>query len=380
MPSRGQGRVYRRRYRTPDGEWRKTKVWWADFSVDGRRVRQSTGCTRKSDALDFLADRLSERGRGVLRLDIQKTTFEDLERLILADYRKNARRSTRRVKTALKHLGVYFGGWRAIRITNAAWTVFQERRLDIDKAASASVNRERSALLRMLSLGKKNGLLAVVPELDRLTEDNVRDVDVSPAEFAKLVEQLPPHVRPITILGFITGWRREELLSRTWADVDEEAGWLFLDRSSAKNRQPKGFPLGEVPWLDQTLAEQRAVRRDVQRRTGRIVDALFFFHTGSKAGHPVKHFRRSWKKASEDAGLPGLRFHDLRRSAAVQLLEAGIPETHAMTFLGHKTRSIFDRYAISGRQVLRSQAKKLGERYTSPPKADRKVVGLETRK
>lgn len=247
-------------------------------------------------------------------------------------------------------------------------------------SAHATVNRERSALLRMLALGKNHGLLIEVPVLDRLTESNVRDVDVSPAEFANLVGYLPSHVRPVAILGFITGWRRAELLSRTWADMDVKAGRLYLDRSTAKNRQPKGFPLGEVPWLDDTLDEQWAKKGEVEKRTGRIVDSLFFFYGGKKAGARVKHFRRSWKRACEEAGLTGLRFHDLRRSAAVQLLEAGIPETHAMRFLGHKTRSIFDRYAISGRRVLRSQAKKLGERYASPPKPERKVVGLEERR
>ncbi len=45
------------------------------------------------------------------------------------------------------------------------------------------------------------------------------------------------------------------------------------------------------------------------------------------------------------------------------MLEAGIPEVHAQRFMGHETRSIFDRYAISSRTVLRSQAKKLGEHY-----------------
>lgn len=376
MPSKGQGRVYRRRYQH-DGATRLTKTWWADYSVDGKRVRESTGCTLKRDALNYLADRLSERGRGVLRLDIQKTRYEDLEALIRADYRNNGRRSTRRLDTSLKHLSAYFGGWKAFRISGAAWSAYVANRLD-DKAAPASVNRERSALLRMLVLSKKHGLLAEVPDLDRLTEDNVRDVDVSPAEFAKLLESLPPRLRPLAVFGYITGWRREELLSRTWADIDED--WLWLDRSTAKNRQPKAFPLGEVPWLDDTLAQHRTRKREIERRTGKVINSLFFFYEGKKAGEAIKTFRRSWKKACTDAALPGLRFHDLRRSAAVQMLEAGIPETHAMRFLGHKTRSIFSRYAISGRSVLRAQAGKLGERFASAPEPDHKVVGLENRR
>ena len=38
----------------------------------------------------------------------------------------------------------------------------------------------------------------------------------------------------------------------------------------------------------------------------------------------------------------------------------------------------FDRYAISGRTVLRKQTKKLGEHFSGPPEPDRKVVGLRS--
>lgn len=66
----------------------------------------------------------------------------------------------------------------------------------------------------------------------------------------------------------------------------------------------------------------------------------------------------------------------VRKSAAVQMREAGIPEAHAMQFLGHKTASIFRRYAISNRAVLRSQARKLGAHYGEQPRPDRKVVRM----
>lgn len=58
------------------------------------------------------------------------------------------------------------------------------------------------------------------------------------------------------------------------------------------------------------------------------------------------------------------------------MLAAEIPENHAMRLLGHRTRSIFDRYAISNRGVLRSEVAKLAEHYGVEPKPDRKVVPL----
>jgi hypothetical protein len=50
-----------------------------------------------------------------------------------------------------------------------------------------------------------------------------------------------------------------------------------------------------------------------------------------------------------------------------------------MQLLGHRTRSIFDRYAISGRRILKNQTRKLGQLYQSAPDADRRVINLEPR-
>ena len=91
----------------------------------------------------------------------------------------------------------------------------------------------------------------------------------------------------------------------------------------------------------------------------RMLDAI-----EPKQGHvfDTTNLRKEWAKACAACGLgriisvegkkydpryEGLTLHDLRRSAARNLLLAGVPETIIMRIGGWKTRSVFDRYAVA---------------------------------
>jgi integrase len=71
---------------------------------------------------------------------------------------------------------------------------------------------------------------------------------------------------------------------------------------------------------------------------------------------------KGWSKACKAAGLDGLLFHDLRRSAVRNMERAGIPRNIAMAISSHKTEAVYRRYDIVAPGDLEVAAAKL-ERY-----------------
>ena len=60
---------------------------------------------------------------------------------------------------------------------------------------------------------------------------------------------------------------------------------------------------------------------------------------------PASKWDTAWRALREAAGLPGLRFHDLRHTVVTRLLEAGEPDHVVESITGHLSRRMLEHYS-----------------------------------
>ena len=63
-------------------------------------------------------------------------------------------------------------------------------------------------------------------------------------------------------------------------------------------------------------------------------------------GKPIRSPHQAWRSACERAGVAGRLIHDLRRTAIRRFERASVARSVAMKLSGHKTESVYRRYAI----------------------------------
>lgn len=257
--------------------------------------------------------------------------------------------SVKKASVHIKPVREMLGFERLVDLTAEVIEGFAYRRLRSRKARGAGtispskVNRETAMLRSALLLAQKRGKIPRVPEIVRLDEPEPRQGFWSSFdEFESFVDHLPDDDhRDLASCGYWTGWRLREVFQLPWKYVDWNAAphpEIRIPRT--KNRQPRIIPI--VGPLREVL-ERRWERRKVTREDGTTLLADLVFH---KAGKPFRDYRRAWASAFRLAGIPKRTWHDFRRTAARNMVNAGVPEKVAMEITGHLTRSIFDRYHI----------------------------------
>lgn len=273
-------------------------------------------------------------------------------------------------RSQLKRIRAYFGAWRALEVTAEA----VDRYIAVLKKAglaNATINRGLQLLSQAFKLAIERRHLSSAPHIRHLSEKgNARQGFFGDTEFNAVEKFLPEYLRDFCRFGYLSGWRKSEIASLLWEDLDGEI--IRLKGVNAKNGEGRSLVLGGALAK---LIDRRKAARQVKRGNA-VMLSRFIFH---QYGQPVGDFRKAWATAcvkarlgqfyckacnhpvgghrceacKEETYYSGRLFHDLRRTAVRNMVRAGVPERVAMSVSGHKTRAVFDRYNIVNEADLR---------------------------
>lgn len=336
---KGQGSVFRRR---------NSPSWHISFWNGWRQVRESARTADHAEAVKTLQRKLGDVAVGK-SVGAERIRVSGLLELLIEDYRRHERadlhEAEQRVNRLLKP---HFGEFRASAFTTRAVNHYIELRQK-DGRKNATINRELALLRRAFRLGYEHDpqLVFRLPSIKALPEDNVREGFLEADKYHLILDALTDEIKPVFVVAYHLGMRTGELLAlkRSWVDFEE--GLIYVNGRVTKNRAPKTAPIyGDMkPWLEMLLSHGAM----------ESPKCIWLF---SRKGKPVKSFKGDWEQACERSGVPGLLFHDLRRTAVRNMIRAGVPEKIAMQISGHKTASMLWRYNITDARDIKEAGKR----------------------
>jgi len=332
---RGEGSIYTRP---------RSPFLWIKYYKRGKPIRESARTGDPGKAARFLHQRLAEVGRD----PAESPRIEQLVDDLLRDYRIKEQRSFDDVEARWRlHLKPFFGSVPATELDSRLLARYIDRRRE-EQASNATINRELACLKRMYRLAYLSTPPRVesVPHFPHLKETNVRQGFVTPEQYRKLVAHCHHlWLRAMLETAHNYGWRVSELLHLRVRQVDLVSRTIRLEPGTTKNQEGR-----EVTIESGRLLE--LLRQCVEGK--RPEDYVF-----TRGDKPIRDFRKRWQNLCTAAGVPGLLFHDLRRTAARNLRAAGVPEEIIMRIAGWKTSSVFKRYAIVDKADVRAALQQL---------------------
>lgn len=159
------------------------------------------------------------------------------------------------------------------------------------------------------------------------------------------------------LLECYTGLRRGELLALRWKDIDFDNRCLAVRQGLVRTKQGLSFNRPKtdasrrsIPLNDNIVAELKSHRvRQAEERLAmgsayESKDLIFCNHTGKPLD--PRSFTKNFQGLLEKAGLPKVRFHDMRHTHATLLIKMGENPKVVQERLGHSTtRMTLDTYS-----------------------------------
>jgi integrase len=300
------------------------------------------------------------------RLTVSKVTLEQFAQEWLAQQQPRLRASTHRLYSAYLHQHIYprLGKRQLSTITvddiaqliadmQHGWRYRQQdgrlARIQGKPFSGWTIRGVLVALSRVLGHAARRGHLHSNP-VQRLEKDERptatrRELpSLDRDAIGALIASTPQRYRTLIALSVLTGIRQGEALGLRWQDIDLREGLIRirhqLDRNGSLVEPKTAAAKRDIPIppsLNRLLTTHK--QEAFARGYAKLGDLVF----ASQTGHHLDHrniSRRGLNKALTNAGLPHLRWHDLRHLAASALISQGASIAYLSRILGHSNPAI----------------------------------------
>jgi integrase len=329
--------------------------WVAAISLESGKRKYYYGATRKEVADKLkIAQREQQLGRLITapeqpfatfltrwledsaKLDVRGTTFESYARVIRLHV-VPALGKTLLSKVTAQHLQGYY------------------RQMLADGLSPGTVKRHHAIIHRALSQAERWQLIArnVADLVDPPRATRKDMATLTPEQATRFLESArDSRYYALFAVAIASGMRQAELFGLTWRDVDLDTatvhvrqqlvrvtreGFSFSEPKTVKGRRAIALPEFAVAALRQH--RRRQVEERVKASEWSTLDLVF----PNEVGKPEERqnlVRRHFHPILTRAGLPQIRFHDLRHTAATLLLSLGSHPKVVQERLGHSTIAV----------------------------------------
>jgi integrase len=363
--------------------YKRNRTWHTDFSVHGQRYRQSLDTTDWREAQSKEKDLIGQATAGNLapssQLFARLTFVEAADRYVADRLACLAPRSIVTEQERLKPLRTFFSPLTLTRISSDSIRNYIAHRKQ-KGAANRTLNMELGVLRRILKQAKRWHLLA--EEIKPLPERHNVGRAMQHGEKLKLLKAAASRpewqlARLAATLALNTTMRAGEIRGLQWRDVDLIEHTLMVRRSKTEAGE-RVLPLNADAWtVILELRERSKLLFGVEPDP-----SWYLFPRGegqgpiakpkSRAGpavsvkpdptKPMRTWRTAWRNLTKEAGLHGLRFHDLRHHAITELAESSASDQTIMAIAGHVSQKMLAHYSHvrleAKRQALDALSKK----------------------
>lgn len=298
-------------------------VYWRD----GKRYRYTLGT---DDA------RQAELIAPSLYAELTRPRGTDVKSLWDAYLRDKADRAvTVTMRYTWKALDARFGRLAGDAVTTADCRAHTTCRRD-SGIRDGTIHTELGHLRTVLKWAEKHSLIPKASYIERPAKPKPSAKHLTRLQAQSLrASATVPHVKLFIILAQTTGARNAALLDLTWERIDFSSGLIDL-RNPLMTQPHKGRAI--VPMNRDARAAL------LEAREGALSEYVIEW-----AGKKVKSVKRGLRQAAKAAGLGHVNPHMLRHTAAVHMVEDGIPMEEVAQFLGHSdmrvTRDVYARFS-----------------------------------